>query len=131
MLYLLALVAIQSTNNEAIVIRSGAPARVVTASESSDCGAVAFDLHYSATRQGVRGSLVARKGDQLFEAKTIQSGLFAKLSYIDSTVVVCEPDDRALILVSGVDKDSGEVDRLWSVKFSPETGFGNPTDISY
>ena len=130
MLGLIVAAAIQSVASDPIVLRHGGPARVVTASETSDCGAVAFDLHYTATRQGVRGSLVARHGDKLVESTSIQSGLFANLSYVDSTVVVCDPDDRAHILISGVDRETGETDRLWQINFSPETGFDDPADIS-
>lgn len=130
MIHLLVLLAIQSANNAPIIMRDDAPARVVTESKTSYCGAVAFDLNYSATRQGVRGSLIVRKGDQLFEAPKIQSGIFANLSYIDSTAVACGPDGRASILISGTDQKTGEVGRLWQLSFSPEGGFDDPMDIS-
>ena len=124
------LIAAQALIAEPITLRESGPARSLTVSETYECGDVAFDVHYSATRRGVRGTLTARHGDELIEAATIQSGLFTNLSYVDNTVVACSTDGRAELLVSGTDRETGEVDRLWSMSFSPETGFDDPIDIS-
>lgn len=130
MLEIFSLIVAQALTAEPITMRESGPARTVIVSETYECGEVAFDVHYSATRLGVRGSLTARNGDELIEAATIQSGLFANLSYVDKTVVTCSANGRATLLVSGTDRETGEVDRLWHMSFSRETGFDDPIDIS-
>ncbi len=89
------------------------------------CEDTLFEISYTSKNGMVLGHIRARTGDALHEARTAQTALFDKLSYIDGASATCGDSELpSSILISGVDKMSGEVDQLYVVGFLPETGFG-------
>ena len=88
------------------------------------CGSAVFEISYTSNGGTVLGAVRARHGNTLVEHTSAQADLFDRLSYIDGATATCGDNDLpSTVLISGVDKASGEVDQLYKIGYLPGSGF--------